>query len=136
MGLDIRLPTGDQLNLLGTGTAGLAPFFILSSTVQRVSPHVDVAYQWNGKSLLAGNPAIGESGAFPGQVTYSAGADIAVTPRVTLAHDSWHEHGTLFPPESFITGAQLTATVTEWAFGDQLPPSVTSWTETTGISWF
>jgi hypothetical protein len=87
-GLDIRLPTGDQLNLLGTGTAGLAPFFILSSTVQRVSPHLDVAYQWNGKSLLAGNPATGESGAFPGQVTYSLGADVAVTPRVTLALDS------------------------------------------------
>lgn len=87
-GVDIRLPTGDQLNLLGTGTAGLAPFFILSSTVHRVSPHADVAYQWNGKSLLSGNPAAGESGAFPSQVTYSLGADVAVTPRVTLALDS------------------------------------------------
>ena len=103
-GLDIRLPTGDQLNLLGTGTAGLAPFFILSSTVQRVSPHLDVAYQWNGKSLLAGNPATGESGAFPDQLTYSVGADVAVTPRVTLALDSlgsYYVSAERLSPETF-----------------------------------
>lgn len=55
---------------------------------------------------------------------------------VTLAHDSWNEHETLFPPSSFITHTRLMAAVTEWAFGDQLPPSETAWTETTGISWF
>jgi hypothetical protein len=86
-GLDVRLPTGDQMNLLGTGTAGLAPFVILSSTVQRVSPHLNASYQWNGRSILAGNPATGESAGFPDQVTYSVGADVAVNPRVTLALD-------------------------------------------------
>jgi hypothetical protein len=103
-GLDIRLPTGDQLNLLGTGSAGLAPFFILSSTVQRVSPHMDIAYQWNGKSLLAGNLETGVSGAFPGQVTYSLGADVAVTRRVTLAIDSlgsYYVNAERLSPETF-----------------------------------
>jgi len=103
-GLDIRLPTGDQLNLLGTGSAGVAPFFIVSSTVHRVSPHFDVAYQWNGKSLLAGNPETGESGAFPGQVTYSLGADVAITPRVTLALDSlgsYYVNAERLAPETF-----------------------------------
>jgi hypothetical protein len=87
-GLDLRLPTGDQMNLLGTGTAGLAPFVILSSTYQRVSPHLNASYQWNGSSILAGNPATGESAKFPDQVTYSAGADLAVNPHVTFALDA------------------------------------------------
>ena len=86
-GLDIRLPTGDQMNLLGTGTAGLAPFVILSSSLHRVSPHFNASYQWNGKSILAGNPATGESDEFPDQVTYSLGADVAMNSRVTLALD-------------------------------------------------
>jgi hypothetical protein len=103
-GLDIRLPTGDQLNLLGTGSAGVAPFFIVSSTLHRVSPHVDVAYQWNGRSLLAGNPETGQSGAFPGQVTYSLGADVALTPRITLALDSlgsYYVNAERLSPETF-----------------------------------
>ena len=87
-GLDIRLPTGDQMNLLGTGTAGLAPFVIVSSTVQRVSPHLNASYQWNGRSILAGNPATGESAEFPDQLTYAIGADVAMNPRVTLALDA------------------------------------------------
>ena len=76
------------MNLLGTGTAGLAPFVILSSTVQRVSPHLNASYQWNGRSILAGNPATGESGEFPDQLTYAIGADVAMNPRVTLALDA------------------------------------------------
>jgi len=87
-GLDIRLPTGDQMNLLGTGTAGLAPFVIMSSTLRRVSPHLNASYQWNGQSILAGNPATGESAEFPDQLTYAVGADIALNTRITLALDA------------------------------------------------
>ena len=86
-GIDIRLPTGDQMNLLGTGTAGLQPFVIVSSKYQRVSPHANASYQWNGSSILAGNPATGESADFPDQVAYAAGADVAVNSRLTLALD-------------------------------------------------
>src|SRR5262249_56149645 len=43
-GLDIRLPTGDQLNLLGTGSAGVAAFFLFSSTVPPGSPPFCVPY--------------------------------------------------------------------------------------------
>lgn len=86
-GLDIRLPTGDQMNLLGTGTAGLEPFIVLSSTHERLSPHANASYQWNGSSILAGNPATGESADFPDQFSYAAGADLAVNTRVTLALD-------------------------------------------------
>jgi hypothetical protein len=87
VGLDLRLPTGDQMNLLGTGAAGLQPFAIYSTTWQRVSPHLNASYQWNGSSILAGNPATGESADFPDQVSYAAGADLAVNGRTTLAID-------------------------------------------------
>jgi hypothetical protein len=87
IGLDIRLPTGDEMNLLGTGTAGLQPFVVVSRTFDRVSPHLNAGYQWNGSSILAGNPARGESADFPDQVTYAAGADVSVSGQVTLAFD-------------------------------------------------
>jgi hypothetical protein len=81
------LPTGDALNLLGTGAAGVQPFVILSTTVQRVSPHINLGYQWNGSSVLAGNPATGESAKFPDQAVYVAGLDVAPNSHLTLAFD-------------------------------------------------
>jgi hypothetical protein len=87
VGLELRLPTGDQMNLLGTGTAGVQPFVILSSTRQGLSPHASASYQWNGSSVLAGNPASGESADFPDQIAYAAGADLALHPRMTVAFD-------------------------------------------------
>ena len=87
IGLDMRLPTGDEMELLGTGTAGIQPFLIWSATFDKVSPHVNAGYQWNGWSVLAGNPSTGESADFPDQVTYVAGADVGVTPHLTLAFD-------------------------------------------------
>ncbi len=87
VGLDLRIPTGDEMNLLGSGTAGLQPFGIWSGTFQRVSPHANLSYKWNGSSVLAGNPAKGESADFPDQVGYAAGADVSVNSRVTLAFD-------------------------------------------------
>ena len=87
VGLDVRLPTGDEMALTGTGTTGVQPFAIWSGTFDRVSPHVNAGYQWNGSSVLAGNPATGVSDDFPDQVTYVAGADVAVNTRVTFAFD-------------------------------------------------
>jgi hypothetical protein len=86
-GVDVRIPTGDEMNLLGSGTAGVQPFLIWSSTVRNVAPHVNASYRWNGSSVLAGNPARGESADFPDQVGYVAGADVSVNPRVTVAFD-------------------------------------------------
>jgi hypothetical protein len=87
VGLDVRLPTGDEMNLLGSGAPGLQPFGIWSATYQKVSPHVNASYKWNGSSVLAGNPARGESAHFPDQLSYGAGADVSVNPRLTLAFD-------------------------------------------------
>jgi hypothetical protein len=86
-GLDFRLPTGDEMNLLGTGTAGIEPFLIFSGGFQKVSPHANLSYQWNGSSVLAGNPATGESADFPDQIGYAIGTDMSVSTRLTLAID-------------------------------------------------
>lgn len=86
-GVDVRIPTGDEMNLLGSGTAGVQPFGIWSGSFGQVSPHVNASYKWNGSSVLAGNPARGESADFHDQVGYAAGADISVNSRLTVAFD-------------------------------------------------
>jgi hypothetical protein len=87
LGVDLRIPTGDEMNLLGTGAPGLQPFAIWSATYQKVSPHVNASYRWNGSSILSGNPARGESADFSNSLGYAAGADVSVTSRFTAVFD-------------------------------------------------
>lgn len=87
LGVDVRIPTGDEMNLLGSGTAGIQPFAIWSATFGQLAPHLNASYKWNGSSVLAGDPARGQSADFPDQVGYAVGADVSVNPRVTLAFD-------------------------------------------------
>lgn len=86
-GLDLRLPTGDEENLLGAGAAGVRPFVAFSGTFGRVAPHADLAYQWNGRSVLAGDPRTRRSRELPDQFTYAAGTDVSVNPRLSLVVD-------------------------------------------------
>ena len=85
VGVDVRFPTGDELNLLGSGAYGVKPFVVLSFSRKVVSPHLNVGYQWNGMSVLAGNVMTGDKKSLPDQILYDAGLDIGVTPRVTVA---------------------------------------------------
>ena len=87
LGLDVRMPTGDEKDLLGVGAPGIRPFLILSSSGRAFSPHVNFGYLWNGSSVLAGNPATGESADLPDQATYVIGADFGVSSRFTFALD-------------------------------------------------
>jgi hypothetical protein len=86
LGLDIRTPTGDEENFLGSGAIGVKPF-IAASYSGRISPHVNLGYQYNGDSILAGNLGTGSEGKLPNQFFYSGGVDIAVARRLTLAAD-------------------------------------------------
>jgi len=86
LGLDLRIPSGDALNLLGTGAPGLQPFVVVSGTLLRISPHFNLGYQWNGSSILAGDPVTGQAADLPDQVVYAAGADIG-TGRFTVVFD-------------------------------------------------
>jgi hypothetical protein len=89
VGADLRLPTGDEQNFLGSGTVGFTPFAVFSYAA-RVSPHANVGYQVNGDSVLAGNinppdstktpatPSSFTKGHLPNQFLYSGGADVVI----------------------------------------------------------
>jgi hypothetical protein len=87
LGADVRFPTGDELDLLGSGAWGVKPFLIVSFSQKVLSPHLNVGYQWNGESVLAGNVVTGVKASLPDQILYEGGVDIGVTPRITLALD-------------------------------------------------
>jgi hypothetical protein len=85
IGAELRLPTGDAMNFLGSGTVGFKPFVSVTYG-GRISPHLNVAYEMNGHSLLVTNAQGGE-GWLPNRLIYSGGADFGVTRRLTLAAD-------------------------------------------------
>jgi hypothetical protein len=84
---DLRLPTGDEMNLLGSGAIGWKPFVALSVRTGPVTPHLNAGYQWNGESILAGNAITGTKANLPGYAFFSAGTDIGVTRWLTVAAD-------------------------------------------------
>ena len=87
VGLDLRLPTGDERNLLGTGAPGVQPFAAWSGDYGVFSPHVNFGYQWNGSSVLGGDVESGIAEGLPDVATYALGAVVALHPRVTAAVD-------------------------------------------------
>jgi hypothetical protein len=87
VGLESRLPTGDEENLLGSGAFAVRPFLVLSLPRGAFSPHLNLAYQWNGESLLGGNVQTGEKGDLPDEAGIAVGADIGVGKKLTLAFD-------------------------------------------------
>ncbi|MBC8164395.1 MAG: transporter [Bryobacteraceae bacterium] len=84
---DIRVPTGKERDFLGSGAVGIKPFVAISFASNRFAPHVNLGYQWNGKSTLAGNLDTGAEGDLPNLFFYSAGTDIGVTKSLTVAVD-------------------------------------------------
>jgi hypothetical protein len=86
-GLDVRLPTGDEQNLLGAGAAGLRPFAAFSSSYGAFAPHANVAYQWNGRSVLAGDVRAGSEAGLPDQFLYVIGSDLGVNERFSIVFD-------------------------------------------------
>jgi hypothetical protein len=92
-GLLTRTPTGDHLNLLGSGAWGLNGYLVYSY-IARFSPHAKVAYQWNGSTELnwRANPTdpTGKTGSnqnLPGGVQYAMGFDWGALKRLTVAVD-------------------------------------------------
>ena len=107
-GLEIRLPTGDPLNFLGSGATGVRPFLAWSDSgwKGRVSPHLNLGWQHNGSSVndvrdnvsyqplrTTTSTSGGATGSYyyfsftnippssklPNAITYSGGLDIALT---------------------------------------------------------
>jgi len=86
-GVDVRFPTGDELNFLGSGAYGVKPF-VAASYRARVSPHANFGYQWNGDSILASASGASSTSKkqLPTNVFYSVGFEVP-TKRVTFAAD-------------------------------------------------
>jgi len=86
LGVDTHWPTGDETNFLGAGAYGVKPFVVLSYRA-RISPHVNVGYEWNGDSILAGDILTGSQAKLPNQFFYSGGADYGVNRHLTVVAD-------------------------------------------------
>jgi hypothetical protein len=93
-GLDVRLPSGDELNFLGSGAMGVKPFGVISYRA-RVTPHAEAGYEINRDSTLAGTNIVAApsgttpvaKGGLPDRFLYIVGADVRVTRRLTGAFD-------------------------------------------------
>jgi hypothetical protein len=73
-GLDVRMPTGDEKNMLGNRAAQTQVYLISSMSAGRVGPHFNVGFT-----------KAGSDGA--DQFNYVAGAEMAASPRLTIVGD-------------------------------------------------
>lgn len=108
VGTDLRLPTGDAKNFLGTGATSARPFLALSLYTRPlnnwlvISPHVNVGWQFVGKSILGGElapallsnppPAYGipiatSKGYLPDVFSWAVGTEVALGHRNTVVVD-------------------------------------------------
>jgi hypothetical protein len=87
VGMDARLPTGDERNLLGAGALGIRGFGAFSMSMARFAPHVNLAYQWNGSSVLAGDVASGQEADLPDQFLWAMGTDYSINERLSIVLD-------------------------------------------------
>jgi hypothetical protein len=86
-GIDLRMPTGDEKNLLGSGAAGVRPFAAVSASIGPLAPHANVGYQWNGRSVLAGDVRSDVKSDLPDQFLYAVGADVLMAERLSVVFD-------------------------------------------------
>ncbi len=98
-GVDLRLPTGNDEELLGTGAAAVTGTFIGSMTVGRLAPHVNVGFTRSGSGSVVNAP---------NEFGYRVGTEFAATPTLTLS-------GTLIG-RTLIDAGRLQLTDTTWNF--------------------
>lgn len=84
--LDLRLPTGNEEDLLGLGTAQGKFFLILSSGKGRVSPNLNVGYTLSGKGSTTPQFGVAPEGVSD-EFNYAGGVEIAAHPRLTILAD-------------------------------------------------
>lgn len=80
LGVDARLPTGKEEDLLGTGTYQIKPYLVLGFLPKgRFSPHINVGYTFTGESDLLGQ--------LPNEFDWTVGFDAAPLSRLTITGD-------------------------------------------------
>ena len=79
-GIDARLPTGREEDLLGTGTYQIKPYLIAGFLSKgKFSPHVNLGYTFTGTSDLFGE--------LPDEFDWTVGFDAAPSSRFTIMAD-------------------------------------------------
>jgi len=86
--VDVRLPTGDEQNLLG-GSTQVKIFVVESSGTDRLTQHLNIGYTISSNS--SGQSASSSSNAgladFPDELNYAAGLEFVLEPRITVIGD-------------------------------------------------
>jgi hypothetical protein len=85
LGVDVRTPTGDELNYLGSGAVGVRSFAAFGYRA-RISPHANIGYQANQGSILASIDGLTPR-ALPNSLVYTAGADLAIIKSLSISGD-------------------------------------------------
>jgi hypothetical protein len=78
-GTDLRLPTGNETEMLGSG-ATQAKLYLIASGTGRFSPHANIGYTVS----KGGSPATGD---LPDEFNYTVGFDAALNRRLTVTGD-------------------------------------------------
>ena len=107
VGGELRLPSGDEQNFLGSGAVGIKPY-IVAARRGKFAPHLNLSYQWNSTSALA----IGQNGredSLPGAFGYVLGADMGLSKNFTVTADWVGQH--FFDAPRISTPRSVTATV-------------------------
>jgi Putative MetA-pathway of phenol degradation len=84
-GLEVRLPTGDAENFLGSGTVGVKPY-VSAAYGKRLTVHGDFGYQVNGDTKLVTNSS-GGRGQLPNRMFESVGIDWGARKWITFVAD-------------------------------------------------
>jgi hypothetical protein len=85
VGIDIRTPTGDAANFLGSGTIGVRPFAAFSYRA-RISPHANIGYQANGNTILASQDLTTHR-QLPNSLDYAVGVDARILKSLGVTGD-------------------------------------------------
>ena len=75
--VEARLPTGEERDLLGTGTTQVKGFVVGSAHLGTFSPHVNAGYTWSSKKSV-----------IPDEINLTAGFDWSLHPRFTFVVDA------------------------------------------------
>jgi Putative MetA-pathway of phenol degradation len=87
--LVVRFPTGDPDDLLGLGVARVLPTFIASGTIGRVSPHLNLGYEFWSDAIETPHDFQERTAtvSIKDQVYYNAGFEYELHPRLTVLVD-------------------------------------------------
>jgi len=84
--VELRLPTGDPVKLLGVGVTQAKAMLISAGNIGRASPHINVGYVWSGSDA---SPRVFDLPIHVfNEFDYTIGVDINATSAITIAADA------------------------------------------------